>query len=114
MKTNTITVHHVNDANKVEADIKLYCGRNGFKYPNLIDVKMGNPHFMNNEAMRDAVCKAYREDLEFDSSHPHWRKIKRMAQRLDEGKTVALFCHCSPKACHTEVIRDMVRLEVTV
>lgn len=113
MKTQ-INVHHVNDAKKVKADLMLYCGRNGANYPHLIDAKMGNPHWMSGESQRDAVCKAYRNDLDMDSDHPHWKKVKRMAQRIGEGKTIALFCHCSPKACHCDTIQELVRLEVPV
>ena len=100
---NRITVHHVNDKHVV-ADLHLYCGRNGSKYPHLIDAKLGNIHWMRAEPQRDAVCEAFASDLS-DTSHPYWPSIKRMAQRLAEGRTIALYCHCAPKRCHCDTLR---------
>jgi len=100
-----ITVHHVGEKS-VAADRLLYCGRNAVKYPHLIDVKLGNRHFLVDESERDAVCEAYAADLE-NLEHPHWKIIKLIAKRLSEGLTIALFCHCSPKRCHCDEIRRL-------
>ena len=100
-----ITVRHVGEKNVV-ADRLLYCGRNSAKYLHLIDVNLGNRHFLVDESERDAACEAYAADLE-NLEHPHWKEIKLIAKRLSEGLTIALFCHCSPKRCHCDEIRRL-------
>ncbi len=105
-----ITVHHVQDARKVTADLKIYCGRNR-KYceenETLIWVGMGNPFQMNSEEDRNKVCDSYEEHYAYCIEQSITKAIvRRMAKRLVEGKTIALFCHCAPKRCHADTIRN--------
>jgi hypothetical protein len=104
-----ITVHHVNERN-VRADLHLYCGRNGAKYPHLINSGLGNPFKMSTESMRDKICDAYSSFLTQKPGERHRRLIARIVQRITEGKRVALYCHCAPKRCHCDIIRDYALL----
>jgi hypothetical protein len=104
---STITIHHVRETG-VKADLHLYCGRNHWKYPHLTNAGLGNPFEMTHEDMRNAVCEAYKLSLEQDwqpHREQHLKVIQRIALRLSEGKSVALYCHCYPQACHCDVIK---------
>ena len=104
MKTysENITVHHVRKTGVV-ADLHLYCGR-GTPPPGQIKTDLGNPNWMPDESHRDRVCDAYERNLD-EAAHPHWPRIRRIAQRIEEGLSVALYCHCAPEHCHCDVIR---------
>lgn len=103
MTPGSVTTHHVRETG-VRADLHLYCGRKGAcNRTDLIDANLGNPHFMADESLREAVCEAYKADLE-DESHPHWRNITLIGRRMFEGKSVALYCFCKPKRCHCDEI----------
>lgn len=94
-------------------DISLYCGRNPNRYPNLINAKLGNPFHMDGECQRDEVCNRYADWLGGEHEAPayHRRAIQIMAQRVQEGKTLALYCHCAPKRCHCDEIRRRALIE---
>ena len=103
-----ITIHHIREAG-VKADLHLYCGRSYIPqgYPHLIHASMGNPFHMNGEADRNRVCDAYEEWIASPNAASHKRIIERMIQRVQEGKSIALYCHCAPKRCHCETIREL-------
>jgi hypothetical protein len=104
MNTPKITVGNVRNGLLPNHDIHLYCGR-GNAPANMVNANLGNPHNMGkDEKNRDAVIEAYRLDLG-SPSHPHWKIIDRIAERLQEGKSIALYCWCAPKACHCDFIR---------
>lgn len=107
MNQPQITVHHVRETG-VQADLHLYCGRPGAcKRTDLIDAKLGNPFPMRDESQRNAVCDNYEAWLEGQPPDGYARKaIHRLAEHVRAGKTIALYCFCSPKRCHTESIRD--------
>lgn len=107
-----ITVHHVKDRAKVVADIHLYCGR-GAGPSNMTNIKMGNPYLMKQYTPkeRDRVCDAYAVHLESAPSDSHERRvIHRMATRLAEGKTIALYCYCAPLRCHCDSIKAFAQV----
>lgn len=102
--TLKITIGNVRNGLLPDHDLHLYCGRNATP-KGMVNANLGNPHHMgNDEAKRDDVIEAYRRDLG-SPSHPHWPRIDRIASRLREGKTIALYCWCTPKACHCDFIR---------
>ena len=76
-------------------------------HPHLIHASMGNPFHMNGEADRNRVCDAYEEWIASPNAASHKRIIERMIQRVQEGKSIALYCHCAPKRCHCETIREL-------
>lgn len=105
----TITVCNIRYGLLHNCDIHLFCGReSSYKpQPNLIFANLGNPHWMETEKDRDKVCDQYAADLQ-NPSHPHHRIIQRIAQRVAEGKNVALYCFCRPKKrCHCDTIRKI-------
>ena len=77
-------------------------------HTHLINAELGNPFHMNKECLRDAVCNQYASWLAFDRPAETWKRIERIAQRVSEGKSVALYCHCAPKRCHCDTIRAAV------
>jgi len=108
----TITVHHVGLKN-VEADLHLYCGRNQNIRPGLVRANLGNPFWMGfDESRRDEVCDAYDEFLHSEKGAEHRRIIDRIITRYKEGKSIALYCHCAPKRCHCDTIREYVLTNV--
>lgn len=105
---NMITIHHVKEAGTVTADIHLYCGRGENNVKGLINARMGNPYVMRKYTLeeRNRVCDAYAALLESAAIDSHERRtIHRMATRLAEGKTIALYCYCAPERCHCETIK---------
>jgi hypothetical protein len=108
----TITVHHVKEPLD-PAKINLYCGR-GNAPAGMVNAKMGNPFVMKDqsEAERHRVCDAYDKWLRTNQAAGHLRVMERMIQRVNEGKTLALYCHCSPKKCHCDTIREYVLTNV--
>jgi hypothetical protein len=101
-----ISVHHVKERASVEADLHIYCGRGEPKNQTMINGHMGNIHWMASESQRDAVCDAFAADMA-QSDHPYWPSVRRLTQRLAEGKTIALYCFCAPKRCHADTIREL-------
>lgn len=78
----------------------------------LVFANLGNPHWMRDESQRDAVCDAYERDIESNPAHPHKRVMERIIQRVNEGRTVALYCFCAPKRCHCDFIAEYVLTNV--
>lgn len=102
-----IKIHHVKEAPQVEADIKLYCGR-GEAPHGLISAKVGNPFSMRQytKEERELVISKYDKMLEEQPlDHHHHKIIGRIAERVRQGRSVALFCWCRPQACHCDVIK---------
>jgi hypothetical protein len=106
MKTPSerISVHHIKELGSVTADLHIYCGR-GSNPAGTVNALVGNPFHMENEARRDEVCDAYEKWI--DTSDDHKRVIARIATRIDEGLTIALYCWCAPKRCHCDTIRKL-------
>ena len=106
-----ITVNHVKEHNVI-ADLHIYCGR-GDAPPNMVNGKVGNPFPMgSDESKRDEVCAAYNKWLHGPQAGGHLRVLERMVQRVNEGKSLALYCWCSPKRCHCDTIREYVLTNV--
>lgn len=65
---------------------------------------MGNPFIIGEGLTREQSIEQYAEwvvDNEW-----HMKVIRRLALRVQEGKTIALYCHCTPEACHCDVIAE--------
>jgi hypothetical protein len=106
----SITQHHLKEAGTVTADIHLYCGRGKIHGKGLINIDMGNPYRIlnNSDEERNRVCDLYRKWLESKPRNSReFRIIERIAQRLREGKSIALYCYCVPQRCHIDIIKEM-------
>jgi hypothetical protein len=106
MKTLAITVNKFGRDHPV-ADLHLYCGRTPKMplIPPMVDAGLGNPFWMGSEKDRDQVCEQYADMLDAQPLHPHWKRIRRIAEHLVAGRSVALYCYCAPKRCHCDTIR---------
>ena len=75
---------------------------------------LGNPFHMKDESQREIVCKKYA--IHFENELANNQEFKKELDRLallykTHGK-LNLFCWCSPKQCHAEIIRDyIIKLE---
>lgn len=96
-----ISIHNVKNV-MPKADLHIYCGRNGWKYPKLFNAKMGNPFIIGEGRTREQSIQQYTEWVV--GNEWHMKVIHRLAQRVKEGKTIALYCHCVPDDCHCDVI----------
>ena len=107
----TITVHHVKEPLD-PAKINLYCGR-GNAPAGMVNARMGNPFVMKDQsdAERDKVCDAYGKWLHGPQIQ-QCDTMARMILRIQEGKSIALFCYCSPKRCHCDTIAEYVQTNV--
>jgi len=61
--------------------------------------KRHNPFKMNDESEREEVIEKYREYI---LTKPE------LMEALPELKGKTLFCYCKPKACHGDVLKDLV------
>ena len=95
-------------------DIKI--GKVNQNLPNYISIRcdrktvLGNPFFMHNESQRDMVCDKYKtwlenRDAEYGAVHD---MLNDIIMKVELGNNVLLQCHCYPKRCHTESIREHV------
>jgi len=74
----------------------------------LIDrtTKWGNPFAMHGEKDRETVVEQYREWLMKSPEAKHLRTAIRRGELNDKK----LVCWCHPKACHGDVLLEMVEL----
>ncbi len=95
------------------ADILVYCGR-GEAPPGLSNARLGNPFGANEYGRASAINRFEGRLFRLPPDSFEWRVIRRLAQRLNEGKTVQLFCWCRPRPCHCTVIRNEILKTVKV
>ena len=63
--------------------------------------KWGNPFVMYNEAQRDYVCDQYKQWVD--------TQIRLNILNLNElKKTIRLGCHCKPKRCHGDYLKELL------
>lgn len=72
---------------------------------------LGNPFSMKKYGItRKEACARHHawmlKKLKINS--PQRKELKRIAALLDEGKRVALICHCKPKQCHGDNYVDPI------
>ena len=108
--TPKITVGNVRNGLLPDHDLHLYCGRGRVPY-GMVGVGMGNTFEMNDQsdAERNRVCDEYEAWINSQSAG-EWSHnvIQRITQRVNEGKSVALYCWCAPKRCHCDTIKLIV------
>ena len=70
---------------------------------------VGNPFWMTDESKRDEVCDKYVAYFEKEmkkggefARYIHY--IKELSKKFD----VALGCHCAPKRCHCQTIKEFI------
>lgn len=92
--------------------IGIYIGRAGY---GLKGSPLANPFKMNKEAERAEVIERYRTYIQ--------KKIEERDQAvLDElreiehahrkGEKVVLLCWCAPRACHGDVVKELIEADV--
>ena len=75
---------------------------------------LGNPFFMESEAKRDIVCDKYKVwfDLVTDPTNQSaeakyvMTELRRLLHVYKTCGELKLYCHCTPKRCHAETIRE--------
>lgn len=74
---------------------------------------LGNPFPMKSEEDRDRVCEEYALWLGDMSGRNIcvMDELKRLKGIYKEEGSLTLLCHCHPKRCHAESIRDMLLKE---
>lgn len=87
--------------------------------PEYIEIKidrtneiLGNPFKMldDSQAERARVVEQYRVYLleQFKQRSSVFLECVKMAQRLEQGHRIGLYCWCAPKACHGDVLRRAI------
>ena len=68
---------------------------------------MGNPHTMQSEKNREAVCKAYKTYCRemIKCVGPFQEYIEEIYYALCKYGVVHLYCWCWPKQCHAQTIK---------
>lgn len=74
---------------------------------------LGNPHKMGRDMTREAAVYLYKEDLHAKLAAGDEAVINELerigAMVLDNsGEPVCLVCFCAPKACHGDVIKEVI------
>jgi len=89
---------------------KVYIGRASYKN-NISCSPLANPFILEKHGDREEVIAKYKlwllERLKL------WRSTQtlemlRLANLLKDGKDLELVCYCSPKACHGDVIKEIL------
>lgn len=93
-------------------DSTHYCGR-GTSYKPKYGVKMshlGNPFFMKDESLRDAVCDKYKAyfDKNIKSDLKMRTELMVIVEEVRNGKAVRLGCFCKPKRCHCDYLVNRI------
>lgn len=112
MNTPTITVHNTKEP-RDPSKLNLYCGRSTYGVNGTINAGLGNPFAMKNQSNeeRDRVCDEYEKMISEGKSataNAHKQRFERIILRMREGKSIALYCYCSPKRCHCDFIKEYV------
>jgi len=70
---------------------------------------LGNPFYMRDESMRNTVCDMYQEyfmrELEDRDSYVS-QMVAGLLKTVRSGKDLHLQCHCAPKRCHGNTIKQ--------
>lgn len=88
--------------NKSHGAVGVYVGRPS---------PLGNPYHLHTEADRSNVIAKYRVWLKRELSRENSlasREIGRIATMVAEGQDICLLCWCAPRACHADVIAEVI------
>ena len=89
-----------------------YHRRGGATYVNVMrGTPLGNPFVMKHESMRDEVVakfRAYLANAIANNDEAICDELNRIVGLLQQGHTVHLECCCKPKACHADVIVEVI------
>lgn len=74
---------------------------------------LGNPYYMSEESKRDEVCDSFEVYFNKLLKSNTFREdqvllLRRMRNKHVLTGELTLLCHCYPKRCHTETIRDFI------
>jgi len=71
---------------------------------------LGNPFRIGPDGSREQVVEKYRVWLreQYRQGGAVKEELRRLAHQLIERRQLTLICHCVPKRCHAEVIRDAI------
>ncbi len=85
----------------------IYIGR---RMPGWQAAPLGNPFRLKYENERAAILQKYRDWLEeqMKSDTPARREINRIVGLMKNPGPLLLLCWCKPKACHGDVVKELV------
>lgn len=71
---------------------------------------LGNPFVIGRDGGRSEVIWRYAEYLEAQSAEagPVREALIDLYRRHHRGEHLVLLCHCHPKPCHADIIRDFL------
>ena len=76
---------------------------------------LGNPFVLQKESDRQKVIKQYRKWLINIINKKHSEKyiaflkiVDKAYQLKQQGKVLILGCHCKPKACHADTLKEQI------
>lgn len=109
-----IKVIHVRDMKPGD----FYCGREASRPKEVSGIyaatALGNPYLMSEEEHRPNVIFRYKQWLihQMESDGAVSKNIGYIVGELKEKKEVRLACFCAPKACHCDMIKEMIELNL--
>ena len=68
---------------------------------------LGNPFYMRDESMRDAVCDNYAQWFEEKLRRKDpavMRQLGILRKALERDGKITLGCYCAPRRCHADTI----------
>tara|TARA_R110002074_G_scaffold153413_3_gene308506 strand:- start:3149 stop:3463 length:315 start_codon:yes stop_codon:yes gene_type:complete len=96
---------------------KIAVGRVSRNVGSMVNIKvdrtsvLGNPFFMENESLRDDVCVKYQaffdKEIVKKGSNIH-KEVTHIYKLAKAGKLINLQCHCYPKRCHANTIKNFI------
>lgn len=72
---------------------------------------VGNPFVMKHEGMRDEVCDDFKVYLNTKLARNDRHIVKwfdNMVTRLNTGEYLILGCHCAPRRCHADQLKEVL------
>lgn len=99
--TVRVVSKRANGTQAVKGETIVYIGR-----PSVL----GNPFPMSNESQRTGVVALYREWLQkrYHDDASVFSELHQLADRVNDGESIALQCWCAPCACHGDVIVEAI------
>ncbi len=92
----------------------IYCGR---RMPGFSASPLANPFHLDKDGNRSQVIQLFKSDLwralndkpcSRLSGQAAKKEILRLAQLVQAGNPISLFCWCAPLPCHCDVIRAAI------
>lgn len=108
MLKDIIRIENIHTYQPTIEDFIIYVGRNYDKHGLGHNAKLGNP-FTVEEYGRETAINLYKVLIQDKNSqlHRNLKEVYKLIRKLYKlKKPIVLLCHCTPKPCHAEVIRN--------